>query len=145
MTEISFETTSPIFYCAVDYSNATVEVVAKGTIFADAMEDEQKEYIKQRVLYYLSFELAKLNGNVPVEGLSEKKDELAQSIINQLQAEQISVNLVIEDIGATERSIEAVAHLKREIDNEQANSMSFTGVMMSPGAVNMIGNLFSGQ
>ncbi len=145
MTEISFETTSPIFYCAVDYSNATVEVVAKGTIFADAMEDEQKEYIKQRVLYYLSFELAKLNGNVPVEGLSEKKDELAQSIINQLQAEQISVNLVIEDIGATEKSIEAVAHLKREIDNEQANSMSFTGVMMSPGAVNMIGNLFSGQ
>ena len=145
MTEISFETTSPIFYCAVDYSNATVEVVAKGTIFADAMEDEQKEYIKQRVLYYLSFELAKLNGNVPVEGLSEKKDELAQSIINQLQAEQISVNLVIEDIGATDKSIEAVAHLKREIDNEQANSMSFTGVMMSPGAVNMIGNLFSGQ
>ncbi len=145
MTEISFETTSPIFYCAVDYSNATVEVEAKGTIFADAMEDEQKEYIKQRVLYYLSFELAKLNGNVPVEGLSEKKDELAQSIINQLQAEQISVNLVIEDIGATEKSIEAVAHLKREIDNEQANSMSFTGVMMSPGAVNMIGNLFSGQ
>ena len=145
MTEISFETTSPIFYCAVDYSNATVEVEAKGTIFADGMEDEQKEYIKQRVLYYLSFELAKLNGNVPVEGLSEKKDELAQSIINQLQAEQISVNLVIEDIGATEKSIEAVAHLKREIDNEQANSMSFTGVMMSPGAVNMIGNLFSGQ
>ena len=145
MTEISFETTSPIFYCAVDYSNATVEVEAKGTIFADAMEDGQKEYIKQRVLYYLSFELAKLNGNVPVEGLSEKKDELAQSIINQLQAEQISVNLVIEDIGATEKSIEAVAHLKREIDNEQANSMSFTGVMMSPGAVNMIGNLFSGQ
>ncbi len=145
MTEISFETTSPIFYCAVDYSNATVEVEAKGTIFADAMEDEQKEYIKQRVLYYLSFELAKLNGNVPVDGLSEKKDELAQSIINQLQAEQISVNLVIEDIGATEKSIEAVAHLKREIDNEQANSMSFTGVMMSPGAVNMIGNLFSGQ
>ena len=145
MTEISFETTSPIFYCAVDYSNATVEVEAKGTIFADAMEDEQKEYIKQRVLYYLSFELAKLNGNVPVEGLSEKKDELAQSIINQLQAEQISVNLVIEDIGATEKSIEAVAHLKREIDNEQANSISFTGVMMSPGAVNMIGNLFSGQ
>ncbi len=145
MTEISFETTSPIFYCAVDYSNATVEVEAKGTIFADAMEDEQKEYIKQRVLYYLSFELAKLNGNVPVDGLSEKKDELAQSIINQLQAEQISVNLVIEDIGATEKSIEAVAHLKREIDNEQANSISFTGVMMSPGAVNMIGNLFSGQ
>ena len=145
MGEISFETSSPIFYCAVDYSNATVEVAAKGTIFADEVEDEQKEYIRQRVLYYLNFEITKLSGNVPVEGLAEKKDELAQNIINQLAAEQISVNLIIEDIGATASSTEPVAHLKREINNGQNSSMSFTGVVMSPGAANMIGNLFSGQ
>ncbi|MBQ8913485.1 MAG: hypothetical protein IJ054_05505 [Lachnospiraceae bacterium] len=145
MGEISFETSSPIFYCAVDYSNATVEVAAKGTIFTEDVEDEQKEYIRQRVLYYLNFEITKLSGNVPVEGLAEKKDELAQNIINQLAAEQISVNLIIEDIGATASSIEPVAHLKKEINNGQANSMSFTGVVMSPGAANMIGNIFSGQ
>ena len=144
MGEISFETLSPIYYCAVDYSNATVEVAARGTIFVDDVGDGQREYIKQRVLYYLNFEITKHSGNVPVEGLTEKKDELAQNIINQLAAEQISINLVIEDIGATESSIESVAHLKKEINNEQNNSMSFTGIVMSPGAVNMIGNMFNG-
>ncbi|MBQ8924411.1 MAG: hypothetical protein IJ053_06405 [Lachnospiraceae bacterium] len=144
MGEISFETASPIYYCAVDYSNATVEVAARGTIFTDDVEDEQKEYIKQRVLYYLNFEITKLSGNVPVEGLSEKKDEIVQNIINQLAGEQITANLVIEDIGATEASIEPVAHLKREINSAQKSSMSFTGVVMSPGAANMIGNLFNG-
>ncbi|MBQ9609698.1 MAG: hypothetical protein IJV15_09690 [Lachnospiraceae bacterium] len=144
MGEIIFETTSPVFYCAVDYSNATVEVAARGTIFTDDVENEQKEYIKQRVLYYLNYEITKFSGNAPVEGLSEKKDEIAQNIINQLALEQITANLVIEDIGATEASIEPVAHLKRDINNEQSNSMSFTGVVMSPGAANMIGNLFNG-
>lgn len=144
MGEINFETLSPIYYCAVDYSNATVEVAARGTIFVDDMEDGQREYIKQRALYYLNFEITKYSGNVPVEGLTEKKEDLAQNIINQLATEQISVNLVIEDIGATESSIEPVAHLKKEINNEQNNSMSFTGIVMSPGAVNMIGNMFNG-
>ncbi len=145
MGEISFETPTPIYYCAVDYSNATVEVAAKGTIFVDdSCEDDKKEYIKQRVLNYLNIEVGKLSGNVPVEALLEKKDELVQNIINQLAAEQISVNLVIEDIGATESSIEPVAHLKSTINDGQKNSMSFTGVVMSPGAANMIGNLFNG-
>ena len=143
MGEINFETLSPIYYCAVDYSNATVEVAVRGKIFVDDIEDAQREYIKQRVIYYLNFEITKYSGNVPVEALTEKKEELTQNIINQLEAEQIAANLIIEDIGATESSVEPVAHLKRDINNVQNNSMSFTGVVMSPGASSMIGNMLS--
>ncbi len=145
MSKIKFETSNPIFYCAVDFSNATVEVYASGTIDIDEeIETDKEEYIKRRVNTLLIPEITKYSGNIPVKQLAGKRGEIAESITRQLSSEGINVRIYFEIIDASKESEERVAHLKK--DMEAANGqpqMQFFGVGMSPGASNMIHNMFT--
>ena len=145
MSKIFFETSNPIFYCAVDYSNATVEVFARGTIDVDEeTEADKEEYIKIRVNTLLIPEIVKFSGNLPVEKLAEKKQEIAETICRQLSGEGLKIKIDFETIDASKESKDSVAHLKKDMDSVNGQQqMKFMGVGMSAGATNMLHNMFT--
>ena len=145
MSKIIFETSNPIFYCAVDYSNATVEVFARGTIKIDEeTEADKEEYIKQRVNTLLVYEIVKFSGILPVKKLTEKKQEIAEAICRQLSEEGIKIGMDFETIDASKESEGRVAHLKKDMDSVNGQQqMKFVGVGMSAGATNMLHNMFT--
>ena len=111
MSKIFFETSNPIFYCAVDYSNATVEVFARGTIDVDEeTEADKEEYIKIRVNTLLIPEIVKFSGNLPVEKLAEKKQEIAETICRQLSGEGLKIKIDFETMDASKESEGRGAH-----------------------------------